>query len=149
MSKFKTSWATGTAIVLILFLAGILMLVSIALHEDVSLVQEKYYERGQEYDLHRRAMERAQSLADPLGIHVTPGELSVRFPRNSTPGELKGTILLYRPSDRSLDRAIVIAPDSGWLQAIPLRGLQPGFWRIKIEWKMNGEDYYSEQSVVF
>jgi hypothetical protein len=148
MNKIKISWGTGTAFVLLLFLAAILTLVSIALREDVSLVQDRYYERGQEYDLRRQAIERAQGLAEPLAVNADASELRVRFPRNAAATELKGTIVLYRPSNRCLDRTIAVAPDSGGVQSIPLGGLLPGLWRIKVEWRMNGEDYYSEQPVV-
>jgi hypothetical protein len=149
MSKRALSWGTGTAIALTVFLAGILVLVSIALREDVSLVQDKYYERGQEYDLRRQAIGRAQALSVPLVVEAADGKVTVHYPRSAHPAEVTGRIVLYRPSNRSLDRTIAVAADSGWTQSISLRDLQPGFWKVKIEWRMNGEDYYSEQPVVF
>ncbi len=142
------SWGTGVAVAIAVFLAGVATLVTIALRQDVSLVQDQYYDAGQRYDLRLQAMQRAQSLAVPLTIDVGAGELIIGYPRTGPPGSTMGTVTLYRPSSRALDRRVAVAPDTGWRQSLPIAPLQPGLWRVQVEWTTNGTEYYVEQPLV-
>ena len=109
------SWGTGLSIAIAVFLAGVATLVTIALRQDVSLVQDQYYDAGQRYELRLQAMQRAQSLAAPLTIDVAAGELIIGYPRSGPPASTTGTVTLYRPSSRALDRRVAVAPETVWL----------------------------------
>jgi hypothetical protein len=143
----KFSWGAGTAIAVAIFLVGVTTLVVIALRQDVSLVQEQYYDRGQHYDDRINAIERARQLREPLAISVGLEVATVAYPRLSAPSRMSGSIVLYRPSSRSLDRTIPVSPDTIWSQSVPIAGLEPGLWRMQIAWKMNGEEYYVEREL--
>lgn len=138
------SWGTGILITIAIFLLGIAALILIAMQEDVSLVEDHYYDRGQQYDIRRRAMERAQQLREQLRVQVNDGYAIVSYPRAAPPASITGTITFYRPSSRSLDRAVAVAADTAWTQVIPISGLDAGLWKLQIEWIMNGEEYYAQ-----
>jgi len=148
MMTKRLSWGTGLVIAIAVFLVGIAILVTIAVRQDISLVQDRYYERGQEYGSRQRAIERALALSESLTLEVRRKVASVQFPRTVPAGEIHGTITLYRPSNRSLDRSMVIALDTAWSQTVDCTGVAPGFWRIQVEWTMNREEYFREFPVV-
>ena len=148
MKRRRISWGTGLVVVIMAFLSGILALVVISAREDVSLVHARYFDRGQQYGARLRAMERAQALRDPLTLQVEHGIATVAYPHTAAVREITGTVTLYRPSNGSLDRTLAVAPDSSWIQSFPVAGLTPGLWKIQVEWKMGGEDYYIEQPMM-
>ena len=55
---------------------------------------------------------------------------------------------MYRPSGAGLDQHLKLATDLKGVQNIEAQGLQPGLWRVKVEWKAGGEDYLLDQKVV-
>ena len=148
MKGWQANWGTGIAIAIAVFLLGILALVAVSLREDVNLVHDQYYDRGQQYGTRLRAMERAQALRDPLTVVVDHGAILLTYPHTVSPGEISGHVTFYRPSKRAMDRTLAVAPDSAWAQAIPTDGLERGLWKIQVEWTMGGEAYYIEQPVM-
>jgi len=148
MKRHPVSWGTGLVVAVVVFLSGILALVVVFAREDVGLVHARYFDRGQQYGARLRAMERAQALPDPLTVHVEHGTATVAYPHAAAPREITGTVTLYRPSNGSLDRTLAIAPDSAWMQLFSVGGLEHGLWKIQVEWRMRGEDYYVEQPIM-
>jgi hypothetical protein len=142
------SWGTGIAIAAGVFVTGIITLVVLSVRQDVSLVHEQYYERGQDYDARLHAIERAETLREPLAITIRPDVATVAYPRGSPPAAISGSILLYRPSSRALDRSFAVSPDTAWLQSVPIADLEPGLWKIEVSWTMNGAEYFVERPVV-
>jgi hypothetical protein len=148
MKRLRISWGTGIVVAVGVFLCGMLALVVISAREDVSLVHARYFDRGQQYGTRLRAMERAQALRDPLTVRVERGIATVAYPRTAARREVTGTVTLYRPSNGALDRTLAVAPDSAWEQSFRVAGLESGLWRIQVEWKMGGEDFYMEQPIM-
>jgi nitrogen fixation protein FixH len=148
MKRQRISWGTGVVVAVVVFLSGMLGLAVIAAREEVSLVHTRYFDRGQQYGGRLRAMERAQALRDPLTVHVEHGIATVAYPHRTAVREITGTVTLYRPSNGSLDRTLAVAPDSSWTQSFHVGGLEPGLWKIQVEWKMGGEEYYIEQPMM-
>jgi hypothetical protein len=144
----RVSWGTGLVIAMMLFVCVVATLVVIAIRQDVSLVQDQYYEAGQRYETRLRAMERAETLPQPLALDVSAGTVIIGFPHIGSVRGTTGTITLYRPSSRSMDRTIVVAPDSLWRQSFPVAAMEPGLWRIQVAWKADGMEYYAERPVV-
>lgn len=148
MKRVRANWGTGLVVAIVVFLLLTVSLMAIALREDVNLVHDRYYDRGQQYGTRLQALERAQRLHDPLTVRVVRGEIALTYPRAVSPGALAGVITLYRPSGRSMDRTLAVAPDSTWQQTIPAGDVERGLWKVQVEWTMRGEAYYMEQPVM-
>jgi hypothetical protein len=137
------NWGTGITIGIALFVLMTLGLVMVAVRQDHELVAEDYYERELDY---QAKMEHAVNAKDS-GINpvVSQGEAGCVEVMFSVP--VKGKIVLFRPSDKSMDSESVFASDeSGKTQYCPER-LAPGFWKISLEWEHNGKVCYSEHSL--
>jgi hypothetical protein len=148
MKRLHAGWGAGLVVAIVVFVLGILALVAIALREDVNLVHDRYYDRGQQYGTRLRALERAQALHDPMIVRVVGEKLAMTYPHAVSPAEITGIVTLYRPSNRSMDRTLAVGPDSGWTQSIAVGGLERGLWKVQVEWRMGGEAYYMEQPVI-
>lgn len=146
MSKAtKNRWPSGIVLVIAVFLAVMLGVTGYLMTQDVNLVTERYYEKELAYQVRIKAIERTRALGNEAGILSAAGAVIVQYPRSmaSTSGE--GHVLLYRPSDRSSDRAMQIVADTAAQQIIPFTNLSTGLWRIQVQWVEHGHDYYMEQ----
>ena len=141
----KSSWGTGIVLVIVVFLVVMLGIVGYLMTQDVNLVTEKYYEKEIAYQGRIRAMERTRALGSEVGIETAPGAVIVRYPRAMASAAIEGRVLLYRPSDRTADRVLAVIADSAARQVVPFSGLASGLWRVQVQWRARGEEYYLEQ----
>jgi hypothetical protein len=142
------SWGTGVLVAFGLFLAGVLCVVAISMTEDVQLVSERYYDNELRYQERIQAIERANGMATRVSMELRPGVVLIRFPRLGSPADVDGRVTLYRPADRVEDRTLPLALDTLWAQSIPTRALVPGLWRVQVQWRLHGEEYYAEQPLI-
>ena len=112
--------------------------------ERVDLVTPEYYANQIKYEAH---LDATRAAARP-GYAFLIGEIKdgvVRLVRPSAVTEpLSGTATLYRPSDKDKDvsRPIELGEDGGMNLAVA--GLQPGVWRLKLEWEVAKTAHYQE-----
>ena len=142
------SWGTGVLAAFGLFLAGILAVVAISMSEDVQLVTEQYYDNELRYQERIQATERANGMATRVSVELRPGAVLVRFPRLGAPEDVHGRITLYRPANRAEDRTLPLALDTLRMQNIATGSLAPGLWRVQVQWRLHGEEYYAEQPLI-
>jgi nitrogen fixation protein FixH len=142
------SWGTGVLVAFGLFLAGILGMVALSMSEDVQLVTDRYYDNELRYQDRIQAMERANGMV--TRVHMEPGSgcVLVRFPRLGSPDDVDGQVTLYRPANRADDRTLPLVLDTVWTQRIPTRMLAPGLWRVQVQWRLHGEEYYAEHPLI-
>ena len=141
----KNRWPLGIVLVIALFLVVMFSVVGYLMTQDVNLVTEKYYEKELAYQTRIRAIERTRALGDAVGIETSTGSIIVRYPATMASATGEGKVLLYRPSDRSADRALPVLADTVARQVISFAGLSTGLWRIQVQWTMRGDEYYLEQ----
>lgn len=141
----KNRWPLGIVLTIGIFLAVMFGVVGYLMTQDVNLVTDTYYEKELAYQTRIKAIERTRGLGTEAGIETASGAVVVRLPRAMASGAGDGKILLYRPSDRSADRTLVLAADSAGHQVISFGTLASGLWRIQVQWTMRGDDYYLEQ----
>jgi len=58
---------------------------------------------------------------------------------------VSGTIYFYRPSDDSGDINEIMKCDSSLSQTIEKARLMEGKYIVKLNWKMEGKEYYQEE----
>jgi nitrogen fixation protein FixH len=143
----KLNWGTGLAAAFILFIAAVLIVVSIALSTRVDLVTDRYYDRGVSYQERIDALERTAARQGKLLVRNERGSVVIEFPRHVSTG-VSGSVFLYRPADRSRDVSHPIAPDSGGTQRIDTRSMDRGLWRVQVSWREGVEEYYAEHSIM-
>ena len=144
----RSRWGLGVAAGIGVFVLGIIVLVVVSMSSPTDLVTDRYYERGIAYQERITALQRTREREEKLAVTLENGFLRIVFPGESGVAPLSGTILLYRPADKSRDRAVPILPDSAGTQRIPIADLERGLWMVKVSWKEAGTEYYTEEQVV-
>lgn len=138
---------TASIVVFIAFFAGFAIW---TFQDDVELVYDNYYDKDVVFDQQIKRVGRTQALPikPTLKYSQTTQVLDLKFPLALGHIPTEGVVLLFRPADLHRDRLfpMVLVGDS--VQAIALNDLDPGLWRIKLNWSSGGEEYYLEQSLM-
>ncbi len=141
----RISWGTGIVIAFIIFVIFSLGTTIYLMNQKVDLVEEDYYKKGIEYQKDIDVQKKSSELSEKVNFNFNGQYLTISFPDNFSDDKISGEILLYRPSDSGLDIKIPLSTDS-LTQIIPVSNLTKGFWRIKLRWQYEGQDYYDESS---
>jgi hypothetical protein len=151
-SKFinmKINWGTGIAIAIALFMAFILYFVIKVQSDskyDNELVVEEYYKHDAVFDQEMERVQNAADLIDKPIITQTGAGVTIVFPAVFILNKIKGKVSLYRPSNKKLDFEIPISLSNPTL-LIPKSNLVGGRWDIKMEWRYEGKEYLTKETI--
>lgn len=144
----KLNWGTGIVIAFVVFGVGLAVMILVALSSPTDLVADDYYQRGLEYEGRIQSIRRAESAGSPMTVTGATGRLTISLPELARTGQVRGTVTLYRPSDRAMDFAEPLNLDSAGTMRIESRRLLPGLWTVKVDWVADGTEYYEESKLV-
>lgn len=143
----KIKWSTGIIITIVAFIGFIMSMVLVMMTNkkyDHDLVTEKYYQKELAYQTDINAIKNARKLKHGIKIEVLKKGLKIIFPSNFIPKNIKGSVFLYRPSNKYLDVKIpIVARDSVML--IPQRFLVAGRWNISVAFIYQKKSYLHEE----
>ncbi|MCA2004699.1 MAG: FixH family protein [Ignavibacterium sp.] len=143
----RISWGTGIVIAILIFVVLVLAQTIYLMNQKVDLVEEDYYKKGIEYQKDIDVRKKSRELSEPVHFDFNGQYLIVNFPKELSNNNINGEILLYRPSDSGLDLKFPVNTDS-FRQIISVSNLKKGFWRVKLKWNYDGQDYYDESSFI-
>ena len=146
----KLDWGKGIFIAIVVFIIGIMSMVSYIISLDFYLVNNNHYEEGVEYQGTIDGKLRADSLGNPVVILFDEERvaLKVMFPEEIMEKAQEGTINLYRPNDSELDRKMPIEFSAGNTQIIPMERMPKGKWILTINWIMDDKEYIEEKMII-
>lgn len=146
----KLNWGTGIAIGMVTFITFIVTLAANMMNHKVDLVAKDYYEQGIAYEKHIEQVKAADAFGDALQVNVnyTTSQLEVVFPKEIDANKIVGQVYFFRPSDAKTDFTETLHPTADNKQLIPLSKMAKGNWRVKLQWKMDGKEYFFEKEVV-
>jgi hypothetical protein len=144
----KMNWGTGITLVIVLFVVSILSVVFMAMNERVDLVRDDYYDQELRHQSRIEEVARTQAQKFVPTINILSDEIVLTFPMSMGRDSASGSVLLYRPSDRTRDVRFALVLNPHNTQAIPTRPLIPGLWRVKVEWMMAEKAYYHEEAFI-
>ena len=145
--KKKINWGTGILIGIIIFIVISITMTVIFMNQDVNLVTDKYYENSLKYQYEIDKQSRTIALNEEVEINFNGQELSILFPKDYLNKNITGEIYFYRPSNPSLDFKLPLLLNKAGGQVIPIQRLEKGFWRLKLNWMMDGNGYYNEKAI--
>jgi hypothetical protein len=145
--KQKFSWGTGIVIGIIAFVVISVSMTVIFMTQDVSLVSDNYYEKSLSYQEEIDKQNRTKLLNEEVEINYNGDAISILFPSDYISGKMNGEIYFYRPSDQKMDFKIPLILSETGTQIIPTQNIEKGFWRLKLNWKMDGNGYYNEKVI--
>lgn len=143
----KFHWGTGILIFLILFLLAAGFFIAFAMRQDISLVHDDYYERGVEHSSQMKVKERSAALSGAVYTLQDSDYLKIGVDSSLVSRMDSAVLLLFRPSNQSLDINTPFDPAKGEL-LIPKKELQLGRYILKLNWSFEGLDYELEETVV-
>jgi hypothetical protein len=120
-----------------------------ALRQREDLVTADYYEKEIRYQQHLDTLNRSQAVAMQAVVTYEPAtnQIVITLPAATATG-VTGKIKLYRPSDARLDRESPLALDAAGTQRLDATKLQPGLWKVRVQWTAAGQEYFVDQSVI-
>ena len=145
----KINWGTGVVIAFALFITFILYFVFKVQSNskyDNELVVEEYYKHDALFGDEMTRVQNAQDLPQKPVITVAAEGITVVFPKEFTPKEIKGKVSLYRSSNKKLDFSVPISLSTSSL-LIPNDKLVGGRWEINMEWQYQGKQYLTKETI--
>ena len=145
----KITWGTGIAIFYVCFMAAMIFMVIKSSQNKMDLVQENYYQKDLVYEQFRSKRQAAANLdkAVQVAYRLDNNSLELIFPKEIQ--KPSGTLTLFRPSNKFLDQSFELPAIQDSKMTIPLDSkIAKGLWRIQIDWEMEGQQFYTEQSIV-
>lgn len=146
----KINWGTGIAIAIALFISFILYFVIKVQSNskyDNELVVEEYYKKDAVFGREMKRVQNAEDLSEKPVITKTAAGLTIVFPAVFIPNKIKGTVSLYRPSNKKLDFEIPISLSDATTLLIPKKSLAGGRWDINMEWQYDGTEYLTKETI--
>lgn len=139
------NWGTGIAITIIVSASLMIFLVykSMGVHFDLS--EDDYYAMEMRHEEKMIAATNALSLSDSIAINETEDYLVIRFPKECINADIKGTLVLYRPSEGRRDVNLPFTPDMNGLITVDKNKLTRGRYELKADWEMNQISYNVEK----
>lgn len=145
--KSRINWGTGIVVGIIVFVVISISMTVIFMTQDVDLVADKYYENSLQYQVEIDKQSRTKLLDEQVKINFNGELINILFPSAYLDKNISGEIYFYRPSNPSLDFKLLLQMSAEGNQIIPVERLEKGFWRLKLNWTMDGNGYYNERAI--
>lgn len=162
----KFNWGWGIAIVYSLFVLTFIAILIYSTTQKVDLVNEDYYKSELNYQKRIEAINRTILINDDVKISLDNNSLLVQIPFWAN--DIKNSkIKLYRPSNSKQDKEfnlsqLVVVESSKEINSasklvtneqlskykINNINVGKGFWKVQLEWEVNGNKYYKEESMM-
>jgi hypothetical protein len=149
--SIRINWGTSIVIAFVLFASFIsyfIIKVETSPKYENELVVDEYYKHDAHFQEEMVKIQNGHDLAEKPAITETSEGLTIAFPQTFDTSKIKGTVSLYRPSNKKLDFEVPISTSSPTL-LIPKSRLVGGLWDITLNWNYEGKDYISKQTLYF
>lgn len=147
----KINWGTAIVLAFIAFISFILFFVvrmSTDYRANHDLVTEDYYRAELGFQQEIDEQNNANKNAVNLTVEQSEDGLLVEFPQNLDHSKIKGSLTLYRPSNKNLDFTIDLKL-SGSQLLIPNERLLEGRWNMTVSWDYEDESYLFKEKLTY
>ena len=142
------NWGHGITLVIILFLVGMIGMVSLATQQTNGMIDKNYYAQELKYQNIINATANLQKQTNNHSILNTAANgITLQLPPNTYQAIQKGSIELLKPNDSSKDLLFSLQPDSMGQQVIASKDLNKGYYLARVYWESEGTPYYHEQKI--
>ena len=144
----KMNWGTGMVLVLAAFICFIMFFViTMISSKDQDLVVEDYYKAELHYQQDIDAEENALALEKNVYVLNKNGSWNVILPTTFDLKEIKGSLKLYRPSNKVLDFSIPLDNLKSHEIIIPNEKMIGGRWNIIVDWTYENKEYLFKKEI--
>jgi len=146
----KINWGTSIVIAFALFISFIMYFVVKVQTDnkyDNDLVVEEYYKHDVHFQDEMVRIQNAQDLKLKPVITVNINGITIVFPNDFEPKEIKGTVALYRASNKKFDFQVPISFTDSASLFVSKDKLIGGEWKINMEWQYKGKAYLTKEEI--
>jgi len=143
----KWNWGTKLFIAIVLFMSLIIGFVIFSMRQTYYLVEKDYYPKGLEYQQKIDKETNAKTSGLSIDVQNMGNVLVITFPVEFKTNIPQGKIILYRPSDGTLDIAYPIQLDSSLQMKIATSNLTKGKYIMKFDYSIGETGYFHEESL--
>ncbi|HMU44002.1 MAG TPA: FixH family protein [Ignavibacteriaceae bacterium] len=148
MKKINFNWGTGILITIIVFMIITLGTVFTFMNEKVDLVTDNYYKKELKYQKQIDKLNRTHDMRMDVDIQLSNNGIVLSFPDSISRGQISGNVFLYRPSDSRYDVKLPVQINENGQMIISTEKLIKGFWKVKVEWSVDSDSFFSENSLI-
>jgi hypothetical protein len=141
------NWGYKILVVIIIFIAGMGTMVTIAMKQKNEMEDDQYYVKELKHQNLIDAEKNLNKLGEKLSILDTNNLLRLTIPHSTITNISNGKIDFLRPSDQTKDLTIAMSMDDQGEQFISKKNLVRGLYNIKVSWQSQGVAYYTERSI--
>jgi hypothetical protein len=145
----RSFWPIGIIAFFALALVFLVTFVIWASRQREDLVAQNYYDNEVRFQKQLDQMNRTQPLASQVAVayDAVLRNIVITLPAAQAVNAV-GQIKLYRPSDAALDRSVPLAVNNNGVQQLDAKSLPAGLWKIRVQWSVDGDEYFLDRSVV-
>jgi hypothetical protein len=146
----KNNWGTYIVIAFALFISFIMYFVLKVQTDskyDNDLVVEEYYKHDVHFQHEMARIQNAHDLKTKPTITVNENGVTIAFPADFTPKDIKGTVAIYRPSNKKFDFQVPISFTDSASLLIAKDKLIGGEWYVNMEWQYKGKPYLTKEKI--
>jgi hypothetical protein len=144
----KIGWGTRIAILYVGFVLLIVTMVIMCVNQKIDLVSEDYYQKELLFQSRIDESKNAESLNEKITHAFINESMEIKFPETFKGKQVTGDVVFFRPSDASKDYTTSIQLNDELTQAVSLNHLSKGMYKMQIDWKSNGTNYFNEETIV-
>ena len=141
----KFNWGVGVFVLYSAFVILILFLVFKSFNTKVDLVTEDYYQQELKYQDKIDQKRNYAGLEQALKHEVSGATIFLAFPPGHQSAE--GTVMVYRPSNKSYDKMFDIKLDENSKMIIAMENSPIGLYKLKVDWSNRDTAYYVEEDI--
>lgn len=148
-STRRTLWPYAIIAAFVLFAGFIGYLVRQAMRTSVELVSPDYYQQELAYQQRMETVARTAALPAPVEINfdAVAQRLTLQLPAAMAGRQVEGQVHLFRPSNQHLDFSLPLQPSEQLVQHISTARMQPGYWRVRLDFTADGHAYFVERNI--
>jgi hypothetical protein len=116
-------------------------------NEYFELVEKEYYKSELRYQDVIDGSNRANALSSVVKLEQTSDGLILQLPEEMKDQVISGSILFYCAYNAKQDRKFVLKTNMEGMQVFEKGQIPPGTYTLKVNWDMNGKNYYTEKTI--
>lgn len=134
--------------ILTVFVIGILTMVYIAVNQNITMIDDHYYDKELEYQGVIDARQNLEKFNDSILVTEEGAMVRIKIPAQAAQNISEGYIEFLRNDDKNKDRKLTIETDANGSQILPKSNFTKGEYKLRARWKSNNIEYYDERKVM-
>ncbi len=141
------NWGNKILLTFLVFGAGMGFLAYRSIKTNYEMVEPDYYKTELAYQQVIDASNRANNLSSPVLLQQTEKGILLQLPEEMKNKTISGTVHFYCAYNQQKDKKMLLLPGADGTQLFSKEMLPPGNYTVKISWKLNEENYYTEKNL--